>query len=327
MSVFALAIHGGAGTIRRSQLTPELETQYREGLRAALRAGQTILAAGGNSLDAVTEAVVVLEDDPLFNAGRGSVFTAAGRMEMDAAVMDGRSRAAGAVSGVMGPRNPIRAARAVMEQSEAVLLCGEGALEFCRRAGLAFEREGYFHSERRWDALQKELERRRTGAPDDRDDADRHGTVGAVALDGEGNLAAATSTGGMTAKPPGRIGDTPIFGAGTWAENGVCAVSTTGDGEMFIRHGAAHELAARMRLARQSVTVAADSVIADIASGGGDGGLIAIDSAGQVALPFNSSGMYRGVVTGHGAPLTAIYADEQLTDCTGATSRASAKRR
>lgn len=313
MSAFVLAVHGGAGTIRRSQLTSELDTAYRAGLRAALLAGQGILASGGSSVDAVTEAVAVLEDDPLFNAGRGAVFNAAGRIEMDAAIMDGRNRAAGAVSGVIGPRNPIRAARTVMDRSEAVLLVGDGALEFCRSAGLPFESEAYFHSQRRWDALQKELERRRTGAPDDRDDADRHGTVGAVALDTEGNLAAATSTGGMTAKPPGRIGDTPVFGAGTWAENGVCAVSATGDGEMFIRHGAAHEIAARMRLARQSLAVAGASVIAEIAASGGDGGLIAIDGTGQVALPFNSLGMYRGVVMGHDGPRMAIYADQELT--------------
>lgn len=270
---------------------------------------------GGSAVDAVTEAVAALEDDPLFNAGRGAVFNAAGRMEMDAAIMDGRNRAAGAVSGVMGPRNPVRAARSVMDSSSAVLLSGDGALEFCRSAGLVLEPETYFHTERRWDALQRELERRRTGAPDDRDDSDRHGTVGAVAMDAEGNLAAATSTGGMTAKPPGRIGDTPVFGAGTWAENGACAISATGDGEMFIRHGAGHEIAARVRLTRQSLAEAAGSVIADIGMSGGEGGLIAIDGAGNVALPFNSSGMYRGVVSGSDAPRTALYAEDELTEC------------
>jgi beta-aspartyl-peptidase (threonine type) len=234
-------------------------------------------------------------------------------MEMDAAIMDGRTRAAGAVAAAIGPRNPIRAARSVMKRSEAVLLVGEGALEFCRSVGLQFEPESYFRSDRRWDALQKELERRRTGGPDDRDDADRHGTVGAVALDSDGNLAAATSTGGMTAKPPGRIGDTPVFGAGTWAENGACAVSATGDGEVFIRHGAAHEVAARMRLAGESLADAASSVIAEIGASGGDGGLIAVDASGQVVLPFNSLGMYRGAVAGHGAPRVAIYAGEELT--------------
>jgi beta-aspartyl-peptidase (threonine type) len=314
LSAFVIAVHGGAGTIRRSRLTPELEAAYRRGLRAALLAGREILAGGGSSVDAVTEAVAALEDDPLFNAGRGAVFTAAGRMEMDAAIMDGRARAAGAVTGVLGPRNPIRAARAVMDHSEAVLLGGDGALDFCRRAGLIFEPESYFHSERRWDALQKELERRRAGGPDDRDDADRHGTVGAVALDADGNLAAATSTGGMTAKSPGRIGDTPVFGAGTWAENGVCAISATGDGEMFIRHGAAHEVAARVRLARETLAQAAASVIADIGEFGGDGGLIAVDGAGRVALPFNSLGMYRGMVIDHGTPRIAVYAEEELTE-------------
>lgn len=314
MSPPVIAVHGGAGTIRRSLMTPELEAAYRAGLCAALVAGQQSLAEGGAAIEAVTRAVETLEDDPLFNAGRGAVFNAAGRMEMDAAVMDGRTRAAGAVSGVMGPRNPIRAARAVMEASDAVLLAGSGALEFCRSLGLAFEPESYFYTDRRWAALQQELKRRQAGAPDARDDADRHGTVGAVALDGAGNLAAATSTGGMTAKPPGRVGDTPLLGAGTWAENGVCAVSTTGHGESFIRHGAAHEIAARVRLAGQSLEVAAASVLAEIGMSGGDGGVIAVDAAGNVTLPLNSSGMYRGVVTGRDAPRMAIYAGEDLTE-------------
>jgi beta-aspartyl-peptidase (threonine type) len=314
MPQFALAIHGGAGTIRRAGLTTALEAAYHAGLRDALTAGQRVLADGGSALDAVTEAVVALEDSPLFNAGRGAVFTSAGRIEMDAAVMDGRDRSAGAVAGVLGPRNPVRAARAVMEHPDAVLMAGQGALDFCRAAGVAFEPESYFHSERAWKALQKELERRSAGHPDDRDDADRHGTVGAVALDRAGNLAAATSTGGMTAKPPGRIGDTPVIGAGTWAENGVCAVSATGTGEIFIRHGAGHEIAARMRLGGQSLAAAAAAVVSEIEESGGHGGLIAIDAAGNVALPLNSQGMYRGVAAGNDAPRTAIYAEEQLAE-------------
>ncbi len=309
---FVLAVHGGAGTIRRSDLTAELEAGYHAGLRAALEAGQRVLAAGGSALDAVTEAVVALENDPLFNAGRGAVFTAAGELEMDAAVMDGRDRSAGAVAGVLGPRNPVRAARAVAADSEAVLLAGAGALEFCRDADVEFAPASYFRSERRWEALQKELERRARGGEDDRDDADRHGTVGAVARDRDGNLAAATSTGGMTAKPPGRIGDTPVIGAGTWAQNGVCAVSATGTGEVFIRHGAAHEIAARIRLAGQSLQTAADTVVAELATDGGDGGLIAVDAAGNIALPMNSQGMYRGVAVGTEPPQTAIYAEQEL---------------
>ncbi len=305
----SLAIHGGAGTLRREAMTPELEAAHHAGLRAALRAGHAVLAAGGSALDAVTRAVTVLEDDPLFNAGHGAVFTTAGQLEMDAAVMDGRTRAAGAVAGVLGPRNPVLAARAVMEHSGAVLLIGEGALAFCRERGLAFEDAAYFHTDRRWEALQRELERRRQGAPDTRDDAARHGTVGAVARDASGHLAAATSTGGMTAKRPGRVGDCPVIGAGTWAD-GSCAVSCTGTGEVFIRHAAAHEIAARMRLGGQDLRRAAGDVVAELARDGGDGGLIAVAADGTVALPFNCAGMYRGTVGPDGTPRTAIYEGE-----------------
>jgi beta-aspartyl-peptidase (threonine type) len=302
-----LAVHGGAGTIRRSALTPELEVPYRAGLRAALWAGHQVLASHGSAIDAVIAAVVVLEDDPLFNAGRGAVFSAAGTLEMDAAVMDGAGREAGAVAGVLGPRNPVLAARAVMERSDAVLLTGAGAVDFCRAEGIALESAGYFHTDIRWRALQVELQRRRSGGPDTRDDADRHGTVGAVARDAGGNLAAATSTGGMTAKPPGRVGDTPLFGAGTWAENGACAISATGTGEVFIRHGAAHEIAARVRIGGQTLERAAADVIAELGAAGGDGGLIAVDADGRVAMPFNSVGMYRGSIDADGTPLTGIF--------------------
>ena len=308
-SSFSLAVHGGAGTIGRSALTLELAGDYRAGLRTALLAGYTVLAGGGTAVDAVTVAVQALEDDPRFNAGRGAVFTAAGELEMDAAIMDGSDRRAGAVAGVCGPRNPVLAARAVMERSAHVLLAGTGALAFCRAEGIPCEDPEYFHTDRRRDALERELQRRRLDAPDNRDDADRHGTVGAVARDRHGNLAAATSTGGMTAKAPGRVGDTPLIGAGTWAENGACAVSATGTGEVFIRLAAAHEVAARIRLAGQSLEQAAADVIAEIAQTGGDGGLIAVDAGGRVALPFNSQGMYRGTVGPDGVVRTAIYAE------------------
>lgn len=291
-------------------MTVDVAAAHHAGLRAALLAGHRVLAAGGSAVDAVTRAVMALEDDPQFNSGRGAVFTADGTMEMDAAIMDGRDRAAGAVAGILGPRNPVLAARAVMERSGTVLLIGEGALAFCRAEGVAFEEAAYFHTERRWQALQGELGRRRAGGADTRDDADRHGTVGAVARDTAGNLAAATSTGGMTAKRPGRVGDCPVFGAGTWAENGVCAVSATGHGEFFIRYGAAHEIAARMRLAGQSLAEAAAGVVAELQAVGGDGGLIAVDAAGRVALPFNSEGMYRGTIGPDGAARTAIYHDD-----------------
>ena len=301
-----LVIHGGAGTMRAAAMTPALAEAHHEGLRRALRAGHAILAQGGSALDAVTEAVIALEDDPLFNAARGAVFTAAGKLEMDAAIMDGRTRAAGAVAGICGPRNPIRAARAVMEHAGTVLLVGQAATGFAAAQGLPIEPEAYFHTDRRWQALQTELARRAADAPDTRDDAQRHGTVGAVARDVHGHLAAATSTGGMTAKRPGRVGDTPIIGAGTWADR-TAAISATGTGEVFIRHAAAHEIAARLRLAHQPLAEAAHSVVEDLLADGGDGGLIAIDADGNTALPFNSAGMYRGTIGSDGRARTAIY--------------------
>jgi len=301
-----LAIHGGAGTIRRETMTPAAEAAYHAGLRRALREGHAVLATGGSALEAVTLAVMALEDDPLFNAGHGAVYTSAGKHEMDAAVMDGRNREAGAVAGILGPRHPVLAAMAVLA-SEHVLLHGRGAEDFCREHGVAFAPAAHFHTDRRWDALQAELERRRQQAIDSRSDADRHGTVGAVACDAHGNVAAATSTGGMTAKAPGRIGDCPVFGAGTWADNATCAVSATGHGEFFIRHAAAHEIASRMRYLGEGVEQASAHVVAELGEIGGSGGLIAVDAQGQVSLPFNSSGMYRGVIGADGVPMTAIY--------------------
>ncbi|WP_262296755.1 isoaspartyl peptidase/L-asparaginase family protein [Microvirga sesbaniae] len=310
---FALAVHGGAGTILRSKMTPEREAAYHAGLRRALNAGRVVLADGGSALDAVSAAVMALEDEPLFNAGRGAVYTSAGKQEMDAAVMDGRDRAAGAVAGICGPRNPILAARAVMEHSGHVILIGESAMEFCRRQGLPFEELSYFHTEQRWNALQETLAMRHSGT-DDHDESRKHGTVGAVARDRNGNLAAATSTGGMTAKSPGRVGDSPVIGAGTWADNETCAVSATGHGEIFIRYAAAHEIASRMRYADQSLEEASRAVVIDmLAPAGGSGGIIAVDRAGNLSLPFNCSGMYRGIVRGDGKLLTAIY-DEPLVD-------------
>ena len=301
-----LAIHGGAGTMRRDTMTPELEAQFHAGLRTALLAGHAILAKGGSALEAVTHAVMALEDDPLFNAGRGAVYTSAGQHEMDAAVMDGLNREAGAVAGILGPRNPILAARAVLD-SEHVMLQGAGALAFCREHGIEFAPAAHFHTDKRWNALQAELERRRQTALDTRDDAAKHGTVGAVACDAGGTVAAATSTGGMTAKAPGRIGDCPVFGAGTWADNATCAVSATGHGEYFIRHAAAHEIASRMRFLGETLEQASETVVADLGRIGGSGGLIAVDAQGHVSLPFNSSGMYRGVIGVDGAARTAIY--------------------
>ncbi len=306
MSHYALAIHGGAGTIRRARLTPERAEQYHAALREILRRGEAVLAQGGRAIDAVTEAVCALEDDPLFNAGRGAVFTSAGAQEMDAGVMDGRDRRAGAVASIFGPRNPVRVARAVMEMTEHVMLSGEGALRLAREAGLPFAEADYFFTEARWNALQQTLARRARGETED-DPARRHGTVGAVARDRHGDLAAATSTGGLTGKRPGRVGDTPIIGAGTFADNATCAVSATGDGEAFIRWCVGHEIDARMRLAGQSLDEAAAGAIADLGRHGGSGGVIAVDRGGRIAMPFNAEGMYRaGIVEGSEA-FTGIY--------------------
>ena len=260
---------------------------------------------GGSALDAVTQAVVALEDNPLFNAGRGSVFTAAGTQEMDASVMDGRDHRAGAVAGVFGPRNPVLAARTVMENSPHVLLIGEGALAFCREQRVPFAEPGYFSTEDRLRELLEVLEKRRR-------DAAEEGTVGAVARDRDGNLAAATSTGGMTGKTPGRVGDSPIIGAGTYADNATCAVSATGHGEFFIRYGAAFEIAARLRHAGQSLHQAAEAVIEALAKFGGRGGVVAVDCTGALALPFNTSGMYRGYVRADRAIRTAIWGEPYL---------------
>ncbi|MBB3950591.1 isoaspartyl peptidase/L-asparaginase family protein [Aureimonas jatrophae] len=305
-TTFALAVHGGAGTIRRSALTPELEAATHAGLRRALDAGTAVLRDGGAALDAVTAAVCALEDEPLFNAGRGAVFTSAGRQEMDAAVMNGADRRAGAVAGLFGPRNPVLAARAVMERSPHVVMIGAGAERIAREAGLAFEEASYFFTEKRWDALQEMLALARKGETS-ADPAVRHGTVGAVACDRNGNLAAATSTGGMTGKAPGRVGDTPVIGAGTLADD-LCAISGTGHGEVFIRFQAAAEISARMRYLGESLEAASEHVVQRVlAPNDGSGGLIAVDRHGRVALPFNSEGMYRGFVQGDAEPVTAIY--------------------
>jgi beta-aspartyl-peptidase (threonine type) len=302
-----LAIHGGAGTIPADTIDAEMVEAYHRGLCAALHAGGRALAKGGAALDAVIEAVKILEDDPLFNAGRGAVFTTAETLEMDAAVMRGSDRAAGAVAGICGPCHPVEAARLVMEQSGHVLMIGAGAEAFLREAGVEFLTQDHFATEWRLDALRRELARRASGAPDTRTDADRHGTVGAVARDATGNLAAATSTGGYTAKRPGRVGDAPVIGAGTFADNATCAVSTTGNGEVFIRFTAAAELAARLRYTRKTLPQAAGEIIDELAAHGGDGGLIAVAGEGPPVLPFNSNGMYRGFTGADGALWTALH--------------------
>ena len=302
-----LAIHGGAGVIEPGSMTPEKEAAYRASLNAALEAGARILRAGGASLDAVEAVVRVLEDDPLFNAGKGAVFTAEGRNELDASIMDGRTRRAGAVAEVTRTKNPISLARAVMEKSKHVMLAGPGADAFSVQQGLEQVDPSYFRTEERWQQLLQWRDKK--GALIDRTHA--YGTVGAVALDQAGHLAAATSTGGITGKQWGRVGDSPIIGAGTYAEDKMCAVSATGDGEFFIRGSAARQLRDRMAWHAESVQSAANSTIADIASLGGEGALIALDAQGHVAFAMNSSGMYRGTVGSSSAAHTAIYASEK----------------
>ena len=288
----AIAVHGGAGVMR--DITPLQQEKYCEGLERALDAGYAILVSGGKSLDAVSAAVVALEDDPCFNAGRGAVYTAAGTHELDASIMDGATLRAGAVAAVSRIRNPVLAARAVMEKSPHVLLAGKGAEAFARKHGLALVTARYFHTGARLAALNKGLKR-------------YHGTVGAVALDREGNLAAATSTGGYTGKLPGRVGDSPLIGAGTYADNASCAVSGTGWGEAFMRIALAHEVSARMRHRGESVGQASKAALKSLARVKGDGGLIAVDRRGRIAMPFNSEGMLRACVHAGGRRVVGIY--------------------
>ena len=310
---FGLVIHGGAGTIERSKMTPEREREYRAGLERALTAGYEILKRGGSSLDATEAAVRVLEDDPHFNAGRGAVFTSAGTNELDAAVMDGKTLKAGAVAVIKHIKNPVSLARLVMEKSGHVMMDSEGAEDFARENGVELlPDQKYFYTPERWDALQKikAAEKRRTGRAGKAfviTDQDRHGTVGAVALDQNGDLAAATSTGGTTNKRPGRVGDSPVIGAGTYANNATCAVSGTGDGEYFIRATVGHDVSALMEYRGMPLKEAAQTVLDKVARLGGAGGLIAIDRQGNIALPFNTSGMYRGYVDPNGKFVVEIY--------------------
>ena len=289
-----IAIHGGAGTIRKADMTAARAASYRRGLEEALLSGYEILRKGGSSLDAVTAAVVAMEDSPLFNAGRGAVYNADRRHELDAAIMDGKSLRAGAVTCVERIRNPVLAARAVMEHTQHVLLAAKGAERFARQMKLKMVPSSYFHTPERLAALKAKLK-------------GHHGTVGAVALDRDGNLAAATSTGGTTGKLPGRIGDSPLVGAGTYADNRACAVSGTGLGEAFIRALVAYDVAARIRYRRESLATAARAALASVARLGGDGGLVAVDRHGNVAMPFNSQGMYRACIDRRGRRTIAIY--------------------
>ena len=303
--MFGLAIHGGAGTLPRAEMGGEREAQYRSGLAAALDAGYAVLQARGTSLDAVTRAVTVLEDNPLFNAGLGSVFTHDGGNELDAAIMDGGTLRAGAVCGVTHIRNPIELARTVMEHSEYVMLSGAGAEEFALSRGFTLVPRSYFYTPERW----RQLERIRGGDAGLSALTISHvGTVGAVALDGDGRLAAATSTGGMTGKRYNRIGDSPIIGAGTYADDRSCAVSATGHGEVFIRAAVAHDICSRMRFGGRTLSTAVrEVVLEELPALQGEGGVIAIDRHGEIAMEFNSEGMFRASKKSGEEAQIAIY--------------------
>jgi L-asparaginase / beta-aspartyl-peptidase len=303
-----LAIHGGAGVLERGDLTPAKEAAYRAGLADALEAGAKVLRAGGRSLDAVEAAVRVMEDNPLFNAGKGAVFTAEGKNELDASIMDGATRSAGAVAGVTRTRNPISLARAVMEKSKHVMLTGAGADAFSVEKGLEQVDPSYFRTEQRWQEYQDWLKDPNAML---RDRTHAYGTVGAVALDESGHLAAATSTGGLTGKRWGRVGDSPIIGAGTYAEDKACAVSATGTGEFFIRSSAARQVRDRMVWNHEAAQTAANDTIKDIGDIGGDGALLVMDAHGHVAFAMNTLGMYRGQIGSGTAAHTAIYASER----------------
>lgn len=309
---FAIAIHGGAGTIIRQQMSESLKHDILNTLESAVRAGHQVLAQGGDALDAVVEAVKILEDSPLFNAGKGSVLTHQEMVEMDASVMHGKMMDAGAVAGVRHIKNPVQLARDVMKHSDHVFLIGEGAEAFAFTQGHQYTEQDYFFTERRYEQLlamksSNQFALSESKFPDDK----KFGTVGAVALDKQGNLASATSTGGITNKKFGRVGDSPIIGAGTVAENGNVAVSTTGMGEYFIRKMVASDVAARMRYLKEDVHTACETIIqGELKTLGGEGGLIAIDAQGDIHFAMNSSGMYRACIDRQGMLSIKIYSDE-----------------
>ena len=314
MQKISLAIHGGAGTILKEDLTPELEIAYKKGLENALTAGYKILEEGGTSIDAVKAAIIVLEDNILFNAGRGAVFTKDGVQEMDAAIMEGNQLKAGAVAGVRNIRNPIKLALEVMQNSNHVFLSGKGANDFAAKQGIEIESDDYFFSQFRYDQWQQLSSSEEYSLDHNNNNAQfkdkKFGTVGAVACDKNGNIAAATSTGGMTNKQFGRIGDTPIIGAGTYANNKTCAISCTGHGEPFIRSVAAYDVSCLMEYKGLNLTEAMQEVVMNkLPALAGEGGMIGIDKAGNVALLFNSEGMYRGAKSSDGTNFVSIYKD------------------
>ncbi|WP_374566671.1 isoaspartyl peptidase/L-asparaginase family protein [Nitrosomonas sp.] len=314
---FRLVIHGGAGAINRSRLTAEREAVYRQVLTQSLNAGYAVLSGGGSCIDAVIAAIVVMEDSPFFNAGKGSVFNHEGQNELEASIMEGATRLAGAVAGITTVRNPIRAAHAIMMKSPHAMLIGRGADTFAAEQGLEIVDPDYFHTPHRWEQLQKALTKEQVLRDHDADSNipfvntdEKHGTVGAVALDRHGNIAAGTSTGGLTNKRRGRVGDSSIIGAGTYADNRSAAVSATGTGEMFIRAAAAYQTAAQVMMLRKPLREAADNTLAEVSKIGGDGGLILLNVKGDYAMQFNTSGMYRGTISNDGIAWTGIFPGE-----------------
>ena len=309
MAGIALGLHGGCGTLERSLQSEADWAESREHLALALRAGWKILRSGGSALDAVQATVVVMEDSPHFNAGHGAALTARAEHELDAAIMDGNNLAAGAVCMVRRVRNPVLAARAVLDGAKAVLMAGDAADEFAAKAGLSMVEPSYFTTQRRVDALRLLQQREQTGAFIPASEAEKHGTVGAVARDAHGHLAAATSTGGFNNKPAGRVGDSPVIGAGTYARDGVCAVSCTGQGEIFIRRVAAYDLAARMQYAGQTLQDAANALVFDtLASHKIGAGMVTLGATGNPFTPYNTLGMYRGWITTDGDMTVATHA-------------------
>ncbi len=312
MNKYAIALHGGAGTILRTQLTPEKETAYKNALKTALDAGEEILKKGGSSLDAVEATVISLENCPLFNAGKGAVFTHNGKHDMDASIMNGFDLSAGAVSGVDRVKNPVKLARAVMEKSEHVFLSGSGAMQFAEKIHADLEDDDYFFVEMRYQQFQEALKSDGVfldhNINHNENGEKKFGTVGAVALDIHGNLAAATSTGGMTNKKFGRVGDSPVIGAGTYANNNTCAISCTGHGEFFLRSVVAYDISCLMEYAGMNLKQACDKVVKDkLVKIGGEGGLIAVDKFGNIELSFNSEGMYRAMKTHDSDSFIGIY--------------------
>jgi len=296
---YAMVIHGGAGTILKKNMTPEMEKAYTDALNEALSIGEGILKAGGSSLDAVVETISYMENIPLFNAGKGAVFAHNGKNMLDASIMQGSNKNAGAIAGVTNVKNPITGAKAVMLKSDHVMLSGIGAENFCMSQNLDIVNNKYFYTDRRYKSLQRQLTKEKsTGMTIQELKDSKYGTVGAVALDRKGNIVAGTSTGGMTNKRFDRIGDSPVIGAGTYADNNTCGVSCTGHGEFFIRYAVAHDVSAMMEYTGVSVDVAADKIINEkLVDAKGSGGLIALDQMGNISMPFNTAGMYRGYVT------------------------------